>query len=120
MNLVILTGNLVKDCEIQSTKKEGKSEELKFIRNTLAVKRSYKNSNNEYETDFFDFVLFNSTDYAVKYGKKGSLCEIVGELKVNKFTNKENKEVRTLEIQVNQINFKPKETKEKEEEAKNE
>ena len=120
MNLVILTGNLVKDCEIQSTKKEGKSEELKFIRNTLAVKRSYKNSNNEYETDFFDFVLFNSTDYAVKYGKKGSLCEIVGELKVNRFTNKENKEVRTLEIQVNQINFKSKETKEKEEEAKNE
>ena len=68
MNKVLLTGRLVKDCELMKTD-SGTS----VTKNSVAVRRDFKNSNGEYDTDFIDFVAFGTTaEYLASYGKKGN------------------------------------------------
>lgn len=73
MNIVILSGNLVK--VVENTKVGDKSR----VGNTLAVRRDYKNKNGEYDTDFIDFEIWGAqADYLVNYAKKGSKITISG------------------------------------------
>lgn len=53
MNQIILVGRLVKTPEVITTE-SGKN--MSYI--TLAITRSYKNENGEYDTDFLDCVLW--------------------------------------------------------------
>jgi len=75
INTYILTGRLTRDFELQE--KDNK----KFANNTLAVSRLYKNSNGEYDTDFFNFTIFdnNLENYIDRY-KKGDLIGLKGTL----------------------------------------
>ena len=76
LNQVVLVGRLVREPEL------GKTENNKSVlRITLAVPRSFKNANGEYDTDFIDCVLWdvvakNTTDYCTKgdiLGVKGRI-----------------------------------------------
>ena len=69
MNQFCCVGRLVSDPEKQ-TSENGKS----YLNFTLAVPRSYKNADGEYETDFIDAVTFGPVaDNATEYCKKGDL-----------------------------------------------
>lgn len=69
MNNYMCVGRLVGDPELKETE-SGKS----YINITVAVPRSYKNADGEYETDFLDCTLWDSIAKTTsEYCKKGDL-----------------------------------------------
>ena len=75
-NQVIIIGRLVSDPQINETKNENEASTI-----TLAVPRSYKNVNGEYEIDFIKCTLYHQIAKEVtKYCLKGDLIGIHGRL----------------------------------------
>ena len=69
-------GRLVRDPELKETE-NGK----KVTRITLAVPRSYKNINGEYETDFIECTLWSGVaESTVEYCSKGDLLGVKGRI----------------------------------------
>ncbi len=92
LNQIVLVGRVVSDLEINETENERKFTSLK-----LAVQRSYKNENGEYETDFIPCVLWNTIAVnTCEYCKKGDLVGIKGRM--------QNKEDR-LEVIAEKVTF---------------
>ena len=76
LNQIVLVGRLVSDPEINET-------ENKVCNITLAVPRSYKNMNGEYETDFIPVTLWQGiAEQTTNYCKKGDLVGVKGRLQV--------------------------------------
>lgn len=74
LNQIVMVGRLVGEPEVKELE-DGK--EVSNI--TLAVPRSYKNAEGEYETDFVDCTLWNGVARnACEYLKKGDLVGIKG------------------------------------------
>ena len=85
MNCVQLTGNICKDLQLSKTD-NGKI----FLKNTIGVSRDRPNSNGIKESDFIDFILFESkAEYLNKYGKKGDKIELTGSLRKDTYKDKE-------------------------------
>ncbi|MBQ9013474.1 MAG: single-stranded DNA-binding protein, partial [Bacilli bacterium] len=69
LNQVVLVGRLVRDPELKVSENK-----KKFTTITLAVPRSYKNQNSEYDTDFIDCRLWSVVaDNANEFCKQGDL-----------------------------------------------
>ena len=76
LNQIVLVGRLVRNPEVSKTKKGGD-----YSRITLAVPRSYKNVDGNYETDFIDCTLFQIMATNTKeYCKKGDIVGVKGRL----------------------------------------
>ena len=76
LNQVVLVGRLVTD-PVLTKNEEGK--ETATI--TLAVSRSFKNAEGEYETDFVECKLWNSiATNTSEYCKKGDIVGVKGRL----------------------------------------
>lgn len=76
LNQVVLVGRLVRDPEVRETKKGTSVSKI-----TLAIPRSYKNVNGEYETDFLDCTLWQLIAMNTKqYCKKGDIVGVKGRL----------------------------------------
>lgn len=74
MNQIILVGLLVKTPEVVTTE-SGKN--MSYI--ILAIPRSYKNENGEYDTDFLDCILWNSVaENTSEYCKQGDVIGVKG------------------------------------------
>lgn len=74
LNQTVLVGRLVSDPQINETE-NGK--EITTI--ILAIPRSYKNMNGEYESDFIDVTLWKGVaESTCEYCKKGDLIGIKG------------------------------------------
>ena len=79
LNQVVLVGRIVSDLEINETENERKVADI-----TLAIPRSYKNVNGEYDTDFVTCKLWNAiAQNTAEYCKKGDLVGIKGRLQSN-------------------------------------
>lgn len=81
LNQIVLVGRLANDPELYETE-TGK----KVTRIVLAVPRTYKNQDGEYDTDFIGCKLWqaiaqNTTDYC----KKGDLVGIKGRLETHNY-----------------------------------
>ena len=81
---MVLVGRSVKDPEV---KEKEKGKKVSYI--TIAIPRSFKNMDGEYETDFINCILWdlvakNTADYC----KKGDIIGIKGRIE----TSKEEKE----------------------------
>jgi len=75
INNFVLVGRLTRDFTIEE--KNGK----KVATNSLAVGKPFKNSEGIYETDFFDFAVFESlAESCFDYCKKGDVIGIKGSL----------------------------------------
>ena len=74
MNRVILTGRLTKDIDVRQ------KGEMSIGRFSIAVNRPYKNSEGEYETDFFNCVMFNVNSYIKENLLKGVSVAIDGRI----------------------------------------
>ena len=86
MNKVILMGRLTSDPEVRYS--QG-AEGTAVSRYSLAVNRSYKRDD-EPNADFINVVAFGKRgEFAGKYFKKGQLVAVVGELRVNSYTDKD-------------------------------
>ena len=72
-------GRLVKDIEI--TEKN----DIKLGRFTIAIPRSWKNADGNYESDFINCILFNANDYVKNNLKKGTQVSIEGRIQTRSY-----------------------------------
>ena len=94
LNQTVLVGRLVENPKVENDKR---------VIITLAIPRSYKNKDGEYDTDFISCVLWNGVaESTTEYCKKGDLLGVKGRLQ-----NREN----LTEVVVEKITFLSKENK---------
>lgn len=78
LNNTVLVGRLVNDPTINELESGTKASII-----TLAVPRSYKNMNGEYETDFIPVVLWKGiAENTAEYCHKGDMIGIKGRLQI--------------------------------------
>lgn len=76
LNQIVLVGRLAKEVEVKELENEKKVSNI-----TLAVPRSFKNSDGEYDTDFIDIVLWDTIAQNTNaYCKKGDIIGIKGRI----------------------------------------
>jgi len=99
LNIVCATGNICKDIELRYTKQN-----IPVIKNTIAIKRQYKNAKGEYDTDFINITLWRKqAEFLHNYGKKGSHVSISGRIETGSYENSKGDKVYTTEIVVDEI-----------------
>ena len=97
MNKVILSGNSTRDLEII---KSGNTKIGKF---TIAVSRTHKNEEGNYDTDFLDCVIFNPLEYVEKNLKKGCRLLIEGRIEKTARDDKNGNKVYFTNIVVSNV-----------------
>ena len=101
MNKVIEIGRVTKAIELKQTP-AGTS----VVEFSIAVKRTFKNANGEYESDFFNCVAFkNTAELMSRYVNKGDMVGIEGRLQTRSYTNKEGRKITVTEIIVEGVEF---------------
>lgn len=100
INQLVVIGRLVKDPELRKT------ESGKNVANvTLAVPRSYKNPNGEYDTDYIDCVLWSSVaETTSEYCKKGDLVGVRGRVQTRVYEKDDVKKFAT-EVVAEKVTF---------------
>ena len=100
LNQIILVGRLVRDPEVKKTKNGNTYSHI-----TLAVPRSYKNVNGEYETDFIDCTLWQLMATNTKeYCKKGDIVGVKGRVE-SKVYEKDDEKKYITEIIAEKVTF---------------
>ena len=100
LNQLVLVGRLTRNPEVSKTENG-----TKYSHITLAVPRSYKNSNGEYETDFIDCTLFQIIATNTKeYCKKGDIVGIKGRLESSVY-EKDGIKKHTLQVVAEKVTF---------------
>ena len=101
MNSVNLIGRFTRDPELRSTEK-GTS----VCSFSIAVQRSFKNKDSEYEADFINCIAWkNSAEFISKYFKKGQQIGVQGELQTRKWSDDEGKTRYATEVIVRNTTF---------------
>lgn len=101
LNQVVIVGRLVKD---PTTEKTESGKERSFI--TLAVPRSYKNADGEYDTDFVDCVLWGGiASNTAEYCKKGDLVGVKGKVETSTYENEDGEKRKSTQIVAEKITF---------------
>ena len=101
MNKVIIIGRNTKDIEQKQTASGTAVAEF-----SVAVKRTFKNANGEYESDFFNCIAFSKLAETIsRYVKKGDQLGVEGRLQTRNYTNREGKKVYVTEIIVENVEF---------------
>lgn len=94
LNQVVLVGRLTSDLEAKETE-SGK----KVVSLTLAVPRSYKNMDGEYDTDFLDVVLWDTiAENTVEYCRKGDMVGIKGRLQASTYETEDGSKRKVTEV----------------------
>ena len=101
LNNVVLVGRLTADPELKEVGKEGK-----VVNFTVAVPRSYKNSDGEYETDFIQCNVWNNiAENMSEYCKKGDLVGVKGSLQTSSFEDKDGNKRYKTDVRVDRVTF---------------
>ena len=99
LNQLTLVGRLVRNPEVITTN------DTKLSHITIAVPRSYKNINGEYETDYINCTLWRGiAESTAEYCKKGDLIAIRGRLQSSVY-EKDGKNVYATDVIVEKITF---------------
>ena len=100
LNQIVIVGRLVRNPELRET--EGGK---KVTNITLAVPRSYKNINGEYETDFIECVLWSGiAESTVEYCNKGDLLGVKGRIQTRNIELDDTKKIYT-EVIAEKVTF---------------
>ena len=101
LNQVILVGRLVRNPELQITDTGRKRSSI-----TLAVSRSYKNQNGEYDTDFLDCTLWTGiAENTHEYCKSGDVIGVKGRLQTWMLENEDGTKSKRMEIIAEKVTF---------------
>lgn len=101
LNQTIIVGRIVKDPELRETDNGRKVANI-----TLAVPRSFKNSNGEYETDFINCVLWKGiAESTVEYCKKGDLVGVKGRIQSREYEVDEETKKQVVEVVAEKVTF---------------
>lgn len=101
MNVVILTGRLIKDPDVRQAQ-----DGTKVARFTVAIDRRQVKKDGTREADFIGCVAFNkSAEFLEKYFSKGMKAEVRGEWRTGNYTKQDGTKVYTNECFVSEIGF---------------
>ena len=96
----VLVGRLTSDLEAKELE-DGK----KVTNMTLAIPRSFKNADGEYETDFIDVSLWDGVaQNTAEYCKKGDIIGVKGRLQTDSYEKDGNK-MKSLSVVSEKITF---------------
>ncbi len=107
LNQVVLVGRLTRDIVVNKSEKG-----VKVATISLAIPRSFKNSEGLYDTDFVDCVAFDSiASNTSEYCKKGDIVGVKGRVQSRTVEN-EGKKENIMDIICEKITFLSSHTKE--------
>ena len=107
LNQVVLVGRLTRDIVVNKSDKG-----IKVATISLAIPRSFKNSEVLYDTDFVDCVAFDSiASNTSEYCKKGDIVGVKGRVQSRTIEN-EGKKENIMDIICEKITFLSSHTKE--------
>ena len=113
INRVVLVGRLTRDPDLRYT-----SNGTAVVNFTLAVNRTFKNSQGEQEADFINCQAWRTTaENVAQYLRKGSLAGIDGRIQTRSYENDEGRRVYVTEVVADSVQFL--EPKKQETESKN-
>jgi single-strand DNA-binding protein len=97
MNKIILCGNICKDIEVKYYN------DKKNIKNTIAIRRDFKNKEGNYDSDFFNFTIWGTqAEFLNNYAKKGDKILICGKILNNNY-EKDGQMIYSNDIQVESV-----------------
>jgi single-strand DNA-binding protein len=100
-NGVHIMGRITRDLELRHT--QSGTAVCQFC---VAVTRSFKDANGEYQSDFIDCVAWrNSAEFITKYFSKGGLIALDGELQTRNYTDKDGNKRKATELLVSSAAF---------------
>ena len=101
LNKIVLQGRLTDDLELRHTQSG-----TAVSGGTLAVQRSRKNNNGEYQSDFCSIVLWSKlAEHAHTWFHKGDMCIVSGRLESRDWEDKNGNKRRSWEVQCESIDF---------------
>lgn len=101
INKVILTGRLTQTPELKYT-----SNNIPVVQVSLAVNRSFRNSDNQQETDFINIVLWRQrAETLAKYCQKGSLIGVEGSLQTRSYEDQQGNKRVAYDVVVDNFTF---------------
>lgn len=101
LNQTVIVGRLVKDPELYETENGNKLTNI-----TLAVPRSYKNVDGEYDTDFISCVLWKGiAENAVEYCHKGDLLGVKGRIQSRQVQIDEDTRRQIIEVVAEKVTY---------------
>lgn len=101
LNNVTLQGRLTKNVELRNTS-TGKT----WAVFTIAVQRSFKNSNGDYEADFPGIVVWGKTaEFVANHFTKGSAINIIGRIETESYDDKNGNRVYRTNVVATQVLF---------------
>lgn len=100
-NGVHIMGRITRDLELRHT--QSGTAVCQFC---VAVTRSFKDTNGEYQSDFIDCVAWrNSAEFITKYFSKGAMIALDGELQTRNYTDKDGNKRKATEVLVSGAAF---------------
>lgn len=107
LNQIILVGRLTRDVTVNKSENG-----IKVATISLAIPRSFKNSDGSYDTDFINCVAFdNIAENTSEYCTKGDIVGVKGRIQ-SRVIEKEEKRENTIEIIAEKVTFLSNHTKE--------
>ena len=101
LNQIILVGRLVKDPEIVESEDGKKRSNV-----TLAIPRSFKNMNGEYESDFINCTLWDSiAKSTTEYCKKGDIVGVKGRLQSSTLEKEDGEKQFRMDVVAERVTF---------------
>lgn len=101
LNQTVLVGRIVENPTIKELE-DGK----KVSNITLAVPRSFKNLDGEYDTDFIDCVLWKTiAESTCEYCKKGDLVGVKGRLQTRSIELEDGSTKKYMEVIAEKVTF---------------
>ncbi len=101
LNQIILVGRLVKTPEVIETE-SGKK--MSYI--TLAIPRTFKNADGEYDTDFIDCVLWEVVaESTSEYCKQGDIVGVKGRVQSRMIEDEDGNNYKKMEVIADKIIF---------------
>lgn len=101
LNQVVLVGRLTNDIEVKELE-DGK----KVTNMTLAIPRSFKNSDGAYDTDFVECTLWdNIAKNTAEYCGKGDIVGVKGRLQTNNYEREDGSKVFKLDVVAEKVTF---------------
>lgn len=101
LNQIVLVGRLAKDVEVKELE-SGK----KVANITLAVPRSFKNADGEYDTDFIDCILWDAVaQNTSEYCHKGDIVGVKGRLQTSEYEKEDGTKIKRQEVVAEKLTF---------------
>ncbi len=100
LNQIVLVGRMTRNITVNKSDKGNRVATL-----TLAIPRSFKNSDGVYDTDFVDCVLFDSiADNTAEYCSKGDIVGMKGRIQ-SRVIDKDDEKEYVMEIIAEKVTF---------------